>query len=116
MDTYTAQAEIWNADRQLVAAVVAEVAREGDEWWGVLTVEANTINWVGQDLTLHMDGHPAGPILIHKEPLTRLAESCSSTSEDRGCRRSGQTGRKVSLLKSFGTGNLWSGLKYRIGA
>ncbi len=31
-------------------------------------MEANTINWVGQDLTLHMDGHPAGPILIHKEP------------------------------------------------
>ncbi len=65
---YTAQAEVWNADRQLVAAVVADVQTKGDQWRGILTVDAAPIDWFGQNLSLHMDGHPTGPILVERAP------------------------------------------------
>ncbi len=70
MDTYTAQAEVWNADGQLVVAVVAEVERKGDDWKGILTVDAAPIiDWHGQDLILRStEGHPAGPILVERPP------------------------------------------------
>jgi hypothetical protein len=40
MGTHSAQAEIWNTDGQLVATVGAEVQTKGDQWKGVLTVDA----------------------------------------------------------------------------
>ncbi len=68
MGTHSAQAEIWNADGQLVAAVVAEVKWEGNRWWGVLTVEAAPIDWFGQDLSLRMAGHPSGRLFVEHVP------------------------------------------------
>ena len=68
MGTYSAQVEIWNADGQLVAAAVAEVKWEGNRWWGVLTVEAAPIDWFGQDLSLHMGGHPSGRLFVEHVP------------------------------------------------
>ncbi len=68
MGTHSAQAEIWNADGQLVATAVAEVKWEGNRWWGVLTVEAAPIDWFGQDLSLRMGGHPSGRLFVEHVP------------------------------------------------
>ncbi len=68
MDAYAAQAKIRNADGQLVAAVLTDVHTEGYQWSGVLTVKVGPIDWVSQDLTLHMEEQPAGPILVERAP------------------------------------------------